>query len=246
MGARDLLDEAQRLGVRVVQVADNLPLDALGASELRALAARARDRGIAIEVGTRGIAPDVLRRYLEIAGLFGSPVLRTVIDTATHRPGEDEIVTTLAPLLPEFVGRGITLAVENHDRFRARELVHLLNRLASPGVGVCLDTANSLGALEGPEVVFPALAPFVTNLHIKDMAIERTNHGLGFVVEGRPAGQGVIDIPGLLALLHAHGRDCNAIVELWPPAMPVLADTIARERLWVEQSVAYMRTLLPD
>ena len=62
--------------------------------------------------------------------------------------------------------------------------------------------------------------------------------GLGFVVEGRPAGEGMLDIPALLALLQAHGRDPNAIVELWPPAEATLDDTIDKERRWVEESVA--------
>lgn len=56
----------------------------------------------------------------------------------------------------------------------------------------------------------------------------------------------MLDIPALLALLAAHGRDPNAIIELWPPEQDTLEETIALERRWVERSVAYMRGLIKE
>ena len=244
--AADLVREAKRLGVHVLQLADNLPLDRLTDAELQHLTALAHESGVDLEVGTRGITPDLLQRYLSIALTIGSPLVRTVIDTATHQPDADEIVATLRPVLRDYERAGVTLAIENHDRFKARDLVRILQRLNSPAVGVCLDTANSLGALEGTEAVLAALVPWTVNLHVKDIAILRTNRGLGFVVEGRPAGAGMLDIPALLALLAAHGRDPNAIIELWPPEQDTLEETIALERRWVERSVAYMRGLIKE
>jgi hypothetical protein len=58
MSVLDLLDRAQQLNVRVVQMADNLPLDQLTPADLDAFANGAAERGIQVEVGTRGI--DVL------------------------------------------------------------------------------------------------------------------------------------------------------------------------------------------
>jgi sugar phosphate isomerase/epimerase len=246
MTAVDLLREAKRQGVHVLQLADSLPLDGLTDAELEHLTALAHESGVDLEVGTRGIAPELLGRYLQIAVTVGSPIVRTVIDTATHRPDADEIVATLRPVLRDYEAAGVTLAIENHDRCKARDLVRILQRLDSPAVGVCLDTANSLGALEGPEPVLAALVPWTVNLHVKDITILRTNRGLGFVVEGRPAGGGMLDIPALLALLAAHGRDPNAIIELWPPAEESLERTIEKERRWVEESVAYMRGLIAE
>ncbi|MHB1318036.1 MAG: sugar phosphate isomerase/epimerase family protein [Anaerolineae bacterium] len=246
MTAPDLVREAARLGVHVLQFADNLPLDGLTDAELMQFTALAHGSGVDLEVGTRGIARDLLQSYLRIALTVGSPIVRVVIDTASHRPNTDEIVVTLKPLLQAYEAEGVTLAIENHDRFKARDLVRILQRLDSPAVGVCLDTANSLGALEGTEAVLAALVPWTVNLHVKDISILRSNRGLGFVVEGRPAGQGMLDIPALLALLAAHGRDPNAIIELWPPAEATLEQTAAKERRWVEESVAYMRGLIPD
>jgi len=241
-----LIQRAARLGVRVVQVCDNLPLDKLGEVALASLANQAQREQVCIEVGTRGIAPQHLRTHLQLARRLGSPILRTVIDAAQHRPATHEVVRLLSEVLPEFEQSGVTLALENHDRFTARELADIIMALGSQQVGICLDTVNSFGAREGPEVVADTLAPFTVNLHVKDFTVRRVDHQMGFVVEGRPAGQGRLDVPWLLRKLSAAGRDPNAILELWTPPEEALGDTIAKERRWAEESVTYLRTLIPE
>lgn len=242
----DLLDKAQALGVSVVQVADNLPLHRLMAGELDALVEWASELGIRLEVGTRGIDLDHLRTYLVLAQRLGSPILRVVVDTVDHHPSEGEIVRTLCAFSPALARAEVVLAIENHDRFAARLLANILERVDSPYVGVCLDTANSFGALEGPGAVVEVLGPWVANLHVKDFAISRVEHAMGFTIEGRPAGQGQLDIPWLLERLRHLGRDMNAILELWTPPERVPGETIAKEALWAAQSVAYLRRLVPD
>jgi sugar phosphate isomerase/epimerase len=190
--------------------------------------------------------PDHLRTYLHLAERLGSPILRVVVDTAGHEPPEQEIIDTITALLPEFERAGVTLAIENHDRFATTALVGILERIGSDRVGVCLDTVNSFGALEGPEVVVDRLGPWTVNLHVKDFAIFRAGHKMGFSIEGRPAGQGRLDVAWLLESLRTMGRDVNAILELWTPPEATLAGTIAKEAAWAVSSVAYLRELIED
>ena len=197
-------------------------------------------------MGTRGIAPELLRRYLDLAQQFGSTLVRTVVDTAEHHPAPSEIVETLRGLMPDFEQAGITLAIENHDRFNVRTLVDILKQIDSANIGICLDTVNSFGAGEGSEVVVEALGPYVVNLHVKDFTIRRHRHMLGFEIEGTPAGQGMLDIPWLLNKLRDFGRDPNAILETWPPPETDLTQTIHKEDAWVRESVDYLRTLITD
>lgn len=241
-----LLDRAHQLGVHIVQMADNLPMEQLSPTALDAFETCAREWGIAIEVGTRGIAPEHLRRCLGLTERFGSPILRVVIDTAAHHPSPEEVVKILTPLQAEFERAGITLAIENHDQFPAPVLAGMVRRLGE-WTGVCLDTVNSFGALEGPQAVLDSLGPLTVNLHVKDFTIFRASHMMGFTIEGRPAGQGRLDIPWLLAEMKRHRRDPNAILELWTPPAPgeSLEDTIAREGRWAKESVAFLRTLIP-
>ncbi len=241
-----LLDNALRLNLRVVQIADNMPLDLLDQGERRGFAARARACGVQIEVGTRGMLPEIVLPYVRIAAEFGSPILRTLIDSPGHAPAVEEAIALLRRLAPELKAAGVTLAIENHDRFKAAALRHIVECAGPDRVGVCLDTANSLGCGEGIEQVAEALAPLTVNLHIKDFVTRRLPHKKGFVVEGCPAGRGLVDIPCLLARLRAAGRDCSAILELWPPPEPELSASIAKEEAWVRESIAFLRPLIEN
>lgn len=242
--AHGLLDRAVELGVPVVQFADNLPLESARPEDLERLARHARAAGIGIELGTRGIGPGPLRRYLAIAQALGSGLLRTVTDTPGHRPSPREVAETLAPMRAEFRRAGVTLAIENHDRFTSAELRQIITAIGTDWAGVCLDTVNSFGALEGPGVVVETLAPLAVNVHVKDFVITRAWHQMGFIVAGCPAGQGRLDIPWLLSAIGRHRGDVTAVLELWTPPEPAVEDTIAKERSWAQSSIGFLRDVL--
>ena len=187
-----------------------------------------------------------LRQYIDIAQEFESPILRVVVDTATHHPTPDEIIALIRSALPELTRAGITLAIENHDRFKVATLAGILETIDHPNVGICLDTVNSFGALEGPDLVVATLGPYVANLHVKEFIVRRLRHNMGFEVTGVPAGQGMLDIVWLLETLHGFGREFNAIIELWPEPEATMSATIAKENDWVRQSAVYLRTLIKD
>jgi sugar phosphate isomerase/epimerase len=247
--ALQLLTKASALGVRVVQIADNLPLDRLLPEQIDELAAEARARGIQIEVGTRGIKPTHLRTFLKLAQRLGSPILRTLIDSPGQQPSLEEAVAALRQVLPAFRDCGVRLAIENHDRFRAATLAAMMERLneACPGAaGICLDTANSLGCGEDVFTVLGAVAPWVVNVHIKDFTAERLPHNKGFIIEGCPAGRGAVDLPRLFAELRRLPQDPNIILELWPPPEPTIEESIAKENAWTRQSIDYLRQFVEE
>jgi 3-oxoisoapionate decarboxylase len=244
--ASGLLARAVDLGIRVVQYCDNLPLTSLAPPELDALVDTARERGIALETGTRGLQTDDLLAQLALARRLGAPFVRVVVDGPDDHPTPDETVARLAPLLVRFADAGVRLAIENHDRFSTTTLVEIVERLGPEQVGICLDTVNSFAALEGPDLVVERLAPYALNLHVKDFTIRRMNGQMGFNVEGMPAGEGRLQVPWLLQRLAEARRDVNAILELWTPRAPSLEETIAREAAWTRTSIAYLRRLIPD
>jgi sugar phosphate isomerase/epimerase len=152
----------------------------------------------------------------------------------------------LRSVLPDCERADVCLAIENHDRFRAATLAAILERLGSSRARLCLDTANSIGCLENLETLLSALGHWIVNVHLKDFAIFRPPHHKGFVVEGRPAGQGQLDIPWLLARLRALGCDPNVILELWPPPAVTVDEAVAREEAWAAESIGHLRRLIPD
>lgn len=245
LDAPGLLHQAIRLGVKVVQFADNLPLHKLSPVALDSLRKAARQSELQIEVGTRGIAQAHLLTYLAIAQELGSPILRVVIDTTEQHPGMPEIIATLRDVEGAFRSAGIMLAIENHDRFTCHEFRTLIDTLGD-WTSICLDTVNSFGALENPRTVIDTLAPVAINLHIKDFTIRRVEHQMGFVIEGCPAGQGRLAIQGIVAQLGKFGRCRSAVLELWTPPEPTLDETLVKEAHWADESIRYLRTLIAE
>ena len=246
MDAIDFVQRCAELGVKVVQIADNIPLHELSDESLDTLYTEVQRFGISVEVGTRGIAHEHQRRYLALAKRFDSPLLRVVIDTADHHPDPPEVIDTLKSIMPEFRAANVILAIENHDRFEARQLANIVEQVGGDHIGVCLDTVNSFGALEGPEVVIDVLGSHVVNLHVKDFRIERAGHNMGFDLYGTPAGKGMLDVPWVMSQLDRFDRDYNAILELWPAPEADMEVTCAKEQAWAEESMNYLRTLIKD
>ena len=120
----------------------------------------------------------------------------------------------------------------------------MIVQLDCPRVGICLDTVNSFGALEGPSVVVSTLAPFVANLHIKEFTVRRMDHQLGMLIEGCPAGKGRLNLPWLLRQLESSAHGFNAILEQWTPQCGSIEETTRLEERWARESVDYLRTLI--
>ena len=238
----DLLAFAKRFELHVVQFGDHVPLHTFTASRLAALKTAATAAHITLEIGARGLTTEHLNRYVMLARELNSPLVRFVIDAPDYEPAVDDVVAIVRDTLPLLTAADVTLGIENHDRFPARTLRAMIEKIGSAHVGICLDTANSLGAGEGLGHVLDQLAPHTVNLHIKDFAITRVPYAMGFTITGRPAGQGVLDVVALRDAVAAHGRCRSAILETWTPPEPSVVATIEKERRWAEESVAYLRS----
>ena len=93
----------------------------------------------------------------------------------------------------------VKMGIENHKDFHAAELAEMLGRLSSPHLGACVDTGNNIALLEDPMTVVETLAPYAVTTHIKDMAVQETT--TGFLLSEVPLGEGILDLPRMLALL---------------------------------------------
>jgi len=145
--------------------------------------------GIQIEVGTRGIAKNHLVRYMELARFFHSPILRIVVDTADHHPAEDEIVDGLKALVPDLERFCIQLAIENHDRFRARTLLGSSNEWQA----IAWESA-SIPSIRwrpgGTRICFGNPRSASRESARQGFRHRRASHAMGLTVEGRPQAKG--------------------------------------------------------
>jgi sugar phosphate isomerase/epimerase len=244
--ALGVVERARALGVEVVQFGPNLALYELPHAELAEVLAACRQFGIELEVGTRGVDPSHLLRMLEFTSGCGSTLLRTTSELTgeTVRTACD-LASALRAVEPAFRQAGVRLAVEN-SLMPAAAMDEALRAAGSEFLGVTLDTVNSLAIPEGTEEVVGRLAKWTHCLHVKDFVVRREWHFMGFRVEGRPAGQGQLNVPLLLRRLREAGARANAILELWPPPQATPAETIALEERWAEESVLYLKRVIRE
>jgi len=243
MDVLELMEKAKELGVGLVQIADNLPLEDLPWETLVKCKRFASETGIHIEVGTKGLEPDHLMKFLEIAHFMHSPILRTIPEIFSERIDLKEIEVNLRQVLPAFEKEGITIVLGNQEAYKAEELAHLMETIDHPNLKICLDLSNALGSLEGPEYVMEKLGPWCGNFHFKDVKVIRAQTLMGFSIEGRPSGEGQIPAKWALDQLREFGIDHTTIIELWPPWQGDISSTVKLEEQWVIQSIEFMKTL---
>lgn len=241
-----LIDFAVEHQVSVVQFGDHVPLHQIDHATLDAIAEKAQSAGVEIETGARGLTPAHLEEYLAVSTRLRSRLLRFVVDNGEYRPDVDTILQIIRDALPALETAGVTLGIENHDRFPCATLRQLVDEVASAHVGICLDTANSLGAGEGIHEVLEMLAPVCVNLHLKDYRIERLPHLMGFTVTGRPLGEGNLPLREVLDTVARFDRCQTVIVETWPPPESEISATLTKELDWAVRSVKVLRALLDE
>jgi sugar phosphate isomerase/epimerase len=238
----DMLQLTRDQDVDVFQICDYAPLLGYSAAEVRDLRALADDLGIRLELGTRGVLPDHLASFLDLAGTLGSSLVRSMINTAEHRPSLAEAESLLRTALPAYEAAGVTIALETYEQVQSRDLVALVESVASSSLGICLDPANSVAALENPIDVIDRCAPYVANIHVKDFAFTRRGGWVGFTLEGVPLGTGLLDYDHLLEAVRPDERGINQIIEHWLPLGDTIDGTIAAENDWNTSNLQYLRS----
>jgi L-ribulose-5-phosphate 3-epimerase UlaE len=68
---------------------------------------------------------------------------------------------------------------------------------------------------------------------------------MGFVVEGCAAGQGMLDIPGIINAVKKYNRCRTVTLEVWSQPESNIEQTVEKEKQWVKQSIDYLKTILP-
>ena len=240
-GWNNLLKYAMEKKINCIQFGDNYPLKELSSVELDEIRETALENSITLEVGTSGLEFYNIQEYLSIAKHLDSKFLRVVIDGPNFYPGIEEVIKTISSLLPNLQEYNVCLAIENHDRFRAKDLEYIIQKTSTEYVGICLDTCNSLGAGEGIHEILPVLMPYTVNLHIKDFSIKRVSNKMGFNVRGAVVGEGMLDIPWLLNECSKYEKCRTVTLELWMEAEKDTDTTIVQEKAWIEKSINYLK-----
>jgi 3-oxoisoapionate decarboxylase len=243
MNEHDLIDKARLFDVQILQIGDNLPMHEWSEERLNRFDKALKENNIKLEIGARGLTPSHLNRYIELCVRFEVKLLRFIVDEKNHEPSNSEIVQVIKEHLSLLEKNNIQLGLENHDRLKATEYEAIIKQVKSKLVGICLDTVNSMGKGESVEHIIEILAPYTINLHIKDFGIARLPHLQGFIIDGRVAGEGMLNVASIVENLKPYKRCHTCILEQWVPPENDKVATIQKEQQWAEKSMNYLKKL---
>jgi 3-oxoisoapionate decarboxylase len=131
--------------------------------------------------------------------LSGSRRYETWTSVAEIEEYKRQAVRRLAMVEPVLQRQGFKLAIENHKDLTSIELISLMKEISSEWIGVNVDTGNNLALLEDPYETIEALAPFALTVHLKDMAMQKSDDG--FLLSEVPCGEGFLDLPRIVRIL---------------------------------------------
>ncbi len=236
-----MLRKTRELGGEVFQICDYAPILSYNSAQLRDLKSLADELGIALELGTKGIAPAHLANFLRLADALGAKVVRGMVNTPAHRPTLSEAEALLKQALPDYESAGVKIGLETYEQLSSRNLVSLVEAVGSPSLGICLDPANCVAALENPIEVIDRCAPYVVNLHVKDFAFTRRGGWVGFTLEGAELGSGLLDYDYLIKAVNPEARGINRILEHWLTWQESFEVTSRLENQWNANNLAYIK-----
>lgn len=240
LGLEAMLEQTAEAGASVFQICDYAALETLSAPELEHLRQRAVDQGVQLELGTRGLATEHLSRYLAMARALDVRFVRTMFNSAAHKPTQEEALALLRRMLPEFEKQDVRLGLETYEQVKTRDVLAVVDAIDSPALGICLDPGNCVAALEYPREVIDMAASRVVNLHIKDFAFARQEGWVGFTYSGCLLGNGLLDYDYLQQAVRPNENNINQIVEHWLPWQSNAEETCRLEEVWTRHSLHYL------
>jgi sugar phosphate isomerase/epimerase len=149
-----------------------------------------------------------LRRFLELANEWESPLIRVYGGPLAEEPGTrrkqmEAAASVLQEAIPLAERFGVAVAIETHDSFSASAVVaELLAMVQSKWVGALWDTHHPHRMGERPAEVYEHIGPRVLHVQVKDARRSAAHKGGWQLV---PLGEGEVPVRETIRLLAASG-----------------------------------------
>ena len=160
------------------------------------------------EIGCVDLGAITAHWQAQYDGLFAYDRFRTDVPWPEQLRAVEALLKRLVPILRD---TGCRISIETHEEITSFEIVRLIESVGPEFVSAGFDSANVLCRAEHPTEVARRLAPYVRTTHIKDAALIFDDEGL--VRQQRALGEGVLDWPEILGILHAEQPDLTLSLE---------------------------------
>ena len=247
------IDEVIRLGVEGISL-ETCFMPAYSSDDLARLRDKLDKHGLdrvvawghpdGLEGGQNTDAAKEMESHLSTATALGASVMRIVggslmFRDEPHGPQIDRISAILRESVKRAEESGVRLAIENHIDFTADEILEIIDNVGSDFLGVNFDTGNTLRVFEDPVIAAEKLAKVTLATHVKDI-----DPGFGSPTDwtfwaSAPAGDGIINLPGVIQALRSGGYDGMLCIEI-----DFLKDPHRDETVAVSEAVQHLRELL--
>jgi sugar phosphate isomerase/epimerase len=202
-----------------------------------------------LKMGTSPEAVADLKRWLPITSALGGKLLRIVAGYPTYR-GREPVPTQVARLIPPLrevsqvaADLGIVLALENHGDFTPSELAELIGAVGAANLKATFDTGNCVRLDADLIESTQRMAAITEIVHLKDLwVLEDSRGNPNASWPSAPLGQGKLDIPGVLKVLHNQGFAGYLLIEMahmhstWPDEDEAVAESVLWLKTNLEQS----------
>ncbi|WP_316397806.1 sugar phosphate isomerase/epimerase family protein [Bradyrhizobium sp. 33ap4] len=222
-----LIDLAAELGFDGINVSAQLPgyieISGRERDHLRKVRRHVEDRGLLIDIETRGTEVAHLSDCLAMAADVGAGHLRTyTTGTSDRRQRVAEAKLNLSKIAPMAEQVGIPILLENHEDLCGAEVADILASVNSPWIRALFDYVNSMLFFEHPYESLEAMKPWVTSAHLKDcVLLPPVRQGEGGTMLGVPIGAGITPVAELTEKLASLGIDRISFENTWSYRAPM-------------------------
>jgi len=246
MSPLDLIDFAKKRDIHLVQLYNNINLLSLDSSDLKLIKNTADNADIELAIGGDGIEKEYIQKMLAIAESLRSRTVRVVIlpkSESGKKLHVRDVIKQVKSYVTDFEDAGISMLIENHDRYTSNEYLEMIEGVGSDSVGICFDTANSLGKLEHFRDSFLILKDHIRSCHYKEYSIQRVESKLGFVIQGCKPGEGENIAGEFFQLLSSIKSDLDVVLEQWVPFQGSVKESLKIEKEWADEGIRILKKL---
>ncbi|WET40144.1 sugar phosphate isomerase/epimerase family protein [Citrobacter enshiensis] len=210
----DLLDIAhqhQLQGVKIhVEDGETQALQMLSDHQLFDFRKKAEDYGLDVNIETSASDKKTLDDAIRIARATGASSVRFYPRYEGHLQDVMEKIALDIQYLSQFDDCGLTFTIEQHEDLKGEELVSLVKQSGMKNLSILFDFGNMINANEKPLDALNVMAPYITQVHVKDAKI--IQDGSGWAHEACRSGHGDLPMEEMIRALLLLGEDKPQVI----------------------------------